>query len=206
MSPFSSSGALAHVFVTFAFRDGEHLAISVEIRKAQGETYSPLYGMFHRYELMYVIGDESDLIGLRANIRQHPVYLYPVKATRAQVRQLFVSMLARAERLRTTPEFYHTLANACGSNLLWHVNEVRQAPIRWDWRVLLPGFSDELAFDLGLIDFDGPLTEARERFSIEGRTLPWTTGKAWSQQIRATGAAAASNGATDRHPAPLGPG
>lgn len=184
MVPFSASRALAHVFVTFGFNDGEHLAVSVEIRKVPGEKYSPLYGMFHRYELMYVIGDESDLIGLRANIWQDPVYLYPVRASKDQIRQLFLSMLMRAEHLRTSPEFYNTVTNACSSNLLWHMNQVRQNPVRWNWRVLLPGFSDELAFDLGLIDFDGPLDPARSRFCISNQSLPWTTGKTWSQQIR----------------------
>ncbi len=185
MVPFSASGALAHVFVTFGFNDGEHLAVSVEVRKAQGEKYSPLYGMFHRYELMYVIGDESDLIGLRANIRRNPVYLYPVKARKDQVRRLLLSMLMRAQRLRTSPEFYNTVTNSCSSNLLWHVNQVRHRPIGWKWSILLPGFSDELAYELGLIDFDGPLDQARAWFRIDNRSMPWTTGKAWSQQIRA---------------------
>ena len=39
--------------------------------------------------------------------------------------------------------------------------------------------------ELGLIDFDGPLEQARVRFRIDNRSMPWTTGKAWSQQIRA---------------------
>jgi hypothetical protein len=184
VAPFSESSVLAHVFVTFGFSDGEHLAVSVEARRVRGEKYSPLYGMFHRYELMYVVGDESDLIGLRANTRELPVYLYPVKASKGEVRQLFLSMLMRAERLRTAPEFYNTVTNGCSSNLLWHMNLVRKRPVAYDWRVLLPGFSDELAFDLGLIDSDGPLEEARARFCIKGRTVPWTTGKTWSRQIR----------------------
>ena len=58
---------------------------------------------------------------------------------------------------RKTTEFHNTVSNACSSNPLWHVNRVRQRPVWWNWRVLLPGFSDELAFDLGLIDFDGSL-------------------------------------------------
>ncbi|MHB1035096.1 MAG: Lnb N-terminal periplasmic domain-containing protein [Pirellulales bacterium] len=184
MVPFPTTRALAHVFVTFGFRDGEHLCVSIEVRKTQGEKYSPLYGMFRRYELIYVLGDESDLIGLRANARRLDVYLYPVKARQEQVRALFLSMLARAERLRTAPEFYNTATNSCSSNLLWHVNQVRQEPVWWSWRVLLPGFSDELALELGLIDFEGSLDEARTRFSIQGRTVPWTTGKTWSRQIR----------------------
>ena len=38
---------------------------------------------------------ERDLIGLRANIRRDRVYLYPIRATPAQARAMFVSMLQR---------------------------------------------------------------------------------------------------------------
>jgi hypothetical protein len=185
MVPFARSEAMAHVFVSFGFRDGEHLAISPEARREQGAAYSPLRGMFRHFPLMYVIGEESDLIGMRANIRQRPVYLYPVKASPDQVRRLFRSMLERAAELRGSPEFYQTFTNACSTNLLWHLNQVRESPVAWDWRVLLSGFSDEKAFELGLIDHQGSLEEARRPFCIQGSTRPWTSGPAWSRQIRA---------------------
>ncbi len=186
MVPFPNSQAMAHVFVSFGFRDGEHLAISPEARREQGEAYSPLRGMFRHFPLMYVIGEESDLIGMRANVRRLPVYVYPVKARQDQVRGLFRSMLDRAAGLGESPDYYHTLTNACSTNLLWYLNQVRQSPVPWNWRVLLCGFSDEMAVELGLIDFEGSSEEARRRFCIQGKTLPWTTGPAWSRQIRAT--------------------
>ncbi|MDY0169470.1 MAG: DUF4105 domain-containing protein [Thermoguttaceae bacterium] len=186
MVPFPNSEAMAHVFVTFGFRDGTHLAISPEARREQGAAYSPLRGMFRHYPLMYVIGEESDLIGLRANIQRQRVYVYPIRTSPEQARRLLCSMLDRAASLRESPEYYHTITNACGTNLLWHLNQVRESPVPWGRRVMLPGLSDELAFDLGLIDFEGPVGEARRRFCVEGRTLPWTSGPEWSRQIRAT--------------------
>lgn len=184
MSPFSRWGTLAHVFLTFGFRNGEHLAVSIEARRQRGETYSPLRGLFRCYELIYVVGDESDLIGLRANVRHEPVYVYPVKADDRQIRQLFISMLTRADRLQGEPEFYQTFANDCCSNLLAHVNAVRQSPIGADWRLLLTGFSDELAFKLGLLKTDGDLAAMRSRCCITGRTEPWSNDAQWSRQIR----------------------
>lgn len=187
MVPFPNSNAMAHVFVSFGFRDGAHLAISPEARREEGVAYSPLCGMFHHFPLMYVIGEESDLIGLRANIQRQSVYVYPAKARPDQARELLCSMLDRASALRESPEFYHTVTNACGTNLLRHLNQVRAAPVRWGWRVLLPGFSDQMAMELGLIDFEGPVREARCRYCIDGRTEPWTSGPEWSRQIRTPG-------------------
>jgi len=55
--------AIAHTMLSFGFA-GEQVVISIEIRKEIGESYSALAGLFRRYELYYVVGDERDLIGL----------------------------------------------------------------------------------------------------------------------------------------------
>ena len=77
--------AIAHIMVSFGFA-GDHVAISIETRKEKGEAYSSIAGFFKRYELIYVVGDERDLIRVRTNYRrpQEQVYLY---RTRARPRQ-----------------------------------------------------------------------------------------------------------------------
>jgi Domain of unknown function (DUF4105) len=64
--------AIAHTFVSFAFADGEHLAISIETRKEKGEGYSTIKGFFRQYELFYVVADERDVLRLRTNYRHDP--------------------------------------------------------------------------------------------------------------------------------------
>src|SRR5262249_45004567 len=119
--PFPETDELAHTMLSFGFDDGEYLALSVEIRKEQEETYNPVWAMFNKYELMYVLGDERDLIGLRSNFRRNDVYLYETNATPEQVRKLFEGVLARANKLKKEPEFYNTLTNNCTTNLVRHV-------------------------------------------------------------------------------------
>jgi len=182
--PFASWRGPAHTFLTFGFDDGRYVAISAEVRKEQGESYSPLAGLFRQYEIIYIVGDEQDLIHLRANVRKHPVYLFPIKARPQQVRAMFVSMLQRAERLRQQPEFYNTLANSCNTNIVRHFEEVTGRNLPLDVRILLPGYADELADELGLIDYEGTLEEARQHFRINGRSAPLPDGRAWSRQIR----------------------
>jgi len=64
--PFSDSKALAHTFFSFGF-NGSYVAISIEVRKENGEKYSAFRGLFKKYEIIYVLGDEMDLIKLRSN-------------------------------------------------------------------------------------------------------------------------------------------
>ncbi|MBI5247427.1 MAG: DUF4105 domain-containing protein [Elusimicrobia bacterium] len=169
VEPFGKTGLMAHTFLTFDFRDGRHLSISVEVRKVQGESYSPWKGLFNNYEVTYVVADEADAIGLRVNHRKSQVYMYPVKAGPAKVRELFTDMLVRATDLRAKPEFYNTFTNTCLSNIQRHLNRIADRKVRAHIGTVLPGLSDRLAYRLGLIDTALPFAEARERFHINGR-------------------------------------
>jgi hypothetical protein len=152
VEPFSDWRGPAHTFLSFGFNDGQYIAVSVEIRREKGESFSPLRGLLRQYELIYVIGDERDLIGLRANYRHDNVYLYKVKTTSIKMRQLLVSMLERANQVAQHPEFYNTLSNTCTTNIVEHINVIAPGRIPFSYKTLLPAYSDELAFDLGLID------------------------------------------------------
>ncbi len=158
--------ALAHTLVSFGFTDGSHVALSVEIRKEQGETFSPYKGMLDSFELMYVIVDERDAIGLRAIHRDHPVYLYPATVPKEKIRPFFESMLRRAATLREHPEFYNTLTSTCTTNIVDHVNEITPGRVPWDLRLLMPLDADELAYELGLIDTSLPFSEIRTKYYI----------------------------------------
>ena len=185
VEPFSRWPGLAHTFLTFGFEDGRHVAISVETRREKGETFGLLKGMFRHFEIIYVVGDERDLIGLRANIRKNPVYVYPGRVTREQARALLTDMLKQANRLAEHPVFYHSITNTCTTRVMDHVNRLRTDKMRFGWRTLLPAYSNALAWDLELIDFDGSLDEARQRFLINARSVFGSDEDDWSAQIRA---------------------
>ncbi|MBA3710426.1 MAG: DUF4105 domain-containing protein, partial [Planctomycetes bacterium] len=171
VEPFSTWSAAAHTFLSFGFSDGRYLAISVEIRKEVGEHFSPLAGIYRSYELTYVIGDERDLVRLRANYRKDDVYLYRARATREQARALFVSMLERSQRLHDRPEFYNTLTNTCTTNIVSHIRSIWPGRVPYSLDVLLPGNADRLAYDIGLIDDDAPFEVCRQRHRINDRSL-----------------------------------
>jgi hypothetical protein len=184
VEPFSGMKGPAHTLVSFGFEGDDYLAISVELRREPGEHFSPLKGILKQYELMYVVGDERDLLKLRSNYRHDDVYLYPVRATPEQRRTLFVSMLERANRLRERPEFYNTLTNTCTTNIVRHVNQIAPRKVPFSYKVLLPGYSDRLAYDLGLLDTDLPFEEARARYRINERALRYADSAGFSRLIR----------------------
>jgi hypothetical protein len=174
----------AHGMFSFGFADGAYVVISVEARKEVGETYSWWRGLFKKYELIYVVGDERDLVLTRAVHRPDVVYMFPVAATPEKIRELFVDMLDRANALRKRPEFYNTLTDNCTSRLRDHVNAIAPGRIPASWKIALPGYSDELMESLELLDSDLPLEDARRRYMINDLARRHASSPEFSRAIR----------------------
>ena len=185
VEPFGDVRGPAHTFVSFGFRDGRYLAVSVEVRKEQGESFDPLKALFRRYELYYVVGDERDLVRLRSNYRKDSVFVYKVATEPAKARALLEDMLHRANRLAERPEFYNTLTSTCTTNLVAHVNRIAPKRVPFSYKVLLPGYSDELAYDVGLLDTSVPFAELRRRALINERAAAADSAPDFSARIRA---------------------
>lgn len=183
--PFPEMPELAHTMLSFGFDDKDYVGVSVEIRKEQGETYNPALAAMNKYEIMYVVGDERDLIGLRTNFRLNDVYIYPTKATPEQTRRLFEHVLARVNKLKDKPEFYNTLTNNCTTNIARHINELVPGKIPpLDYRVLMPGYSDRLAYDLGLLNTPYSFEETRRAARVTDLAYQYREDPNFSQAIR----------------------
>lgn len=184
--PFRSAESLAHTMLSFGLRDGRHFIVSVEARMEEGESYDPLLGSLRQYELMYIVGDERDLIPLRTRIRNLDVYVYRSTAPPARVQELLQQMLARVRKLEQQPEFYDTLTNNCTSNIVRHINQLENGRrIPWDVRVLLPGYSDQLAYELGWIERQGTFAETRAAARVkDAANGSAATGPEFSRRIR----------------------
>lgn len=177
LTPFSRLWrAPAHSFVSFGFRGPhgpEYLAISVEARKEVGESYGLVTGLTRQFELMYVMGDERDVIGQRAIFGGYDVYLYPIRTTKPKMRAMLVEMLARARDLADHPEFYNTATDNCTSNLVAHVNRITPHRVPIGIKTVLPGYADEVAYSVGLIDTTLSLDATRAKYRINDRARAW---------------------------------
>lgn len=182
---FAGWEGVPHAFVSFGFDNGDYLAISIEARRRPDERYSALAGFFKQFGLIYVVGDEREVIGHRALADEGPLYLFPIHADRHQMRAMLVSMLGQANRLVEEPEFYNTLTNNCTTNILGSFNQI--APIHispYSPRVVFPGYSGDIAYDQGLIQTDEPFSQFKARAHINEVAKSAVESEDFSQRIR----------------------
>lgn len=187
VEPISDWEGAAHTFFTFRFRSpqkDQYVAISVEARRTPDESYSATGGLLQRYELLYIIADERDVIHLRGAGRKHDVFLYPINASEEKIRTLFLDMVERANAVEERPEFYNTLWNSCTTNLVDHVNAITPKRVPFSLKYLAPGYSDRLAYDLGLIDTDPRYEDLRAHYNISGRIRSYDGNGDFSAWIR----------------------
>jgi hypothetical protein len=169
VTPFLNTPALAHLAMSFGFEDDEYLGVSVEIRKEKGEQYAPLKGVLRQFELMYVVVDERDMIRLCTDHYLNGVYIYRAKASPEQVRAMFVDVMTRANELALDPEFYNTFTNNCTTNIVDHLNATSRFKVPYGKGLLLPGYFDQMVYDLGLIDNDVSFEQLKLRSRVNGR-------------------------------------
>lgn len=182
--PFNELPSLAHTMLSFGFANDDYLAVSVEIRRERDESFNPLKGFLRQYELMYVVASERDLIQKRVGDDLCDVLLYRSTATQEQARKLLVDVMRRVNTLYEKPEFYDTLTNNCTTNIRNHVNNLKPDRVPYDYRVLLPGYSDRLAFELGLIEPRGSYEETRLRARINYQAYLHRNDPSFSKSIR----------------------
>jgi Domain of unknown function (DUF4105) len=177
--------AIAHIIVSFGFA-GDHVAFSIETRKEKGEPYSSIAGFFKRYELIYVVGDERDLIRVRTNYRrpEELVYLYRTRASPEAARRLFLEYISAINRLREQPEFYNTLTTNCTTDV-WSLVRALSDQFPLDWRVLLSGYFPAYAYDLGSLDTRLPFQDLKARSLINDKAHVADHDPDFSERIRA---------------------
>jgi len=182
--------AIAHVFLSFGFTGGDHLAISIEARKEKGEGYSTIKGFFRQYELYYVVADERDVIRLRTNYRHDPpeeVYVYRAHhGTIENGRRLFLSYMDQINALKARPEFYNTLTTNCTTNI-WLNTRVNPDHLPFSWKILASGYIPEYLYEAGLLDNSVPFPELEKRVHINTRAHAADAAADFSQRIREVG-------------------
>jgi uncharacterized protein DUF4105 len=160
-----SEGPVGHTFVSFIFDNAPPLSISIETRPEVGRGFEPIASMFKQFELIYVVGEERDLVGVRAVHRRESVYLYQLNTSPSDARQLLMIYLARINELADRPEFYHLLTNSCTINIVRYANAAGRKG-RFDIRHLLNGLIDSYLYHSGRVDTSLPFDELRRHSLI----------------------------------------
>jgi len=155
-------GLVSHTFVSFIFDNAPPLSVSIETRPEVGEGYDPLASLFKHFELIYVVGDEQDIVRVRTNYRNEDVFLYRLNAPPEAVRRLFMVYLQRINELADHPEFYHLLSNSCTVNIIRYANAAGRMG-GFDFRHLLNGLIDGYLYASGRMSSALPFSELRRR-------------------------------------------
>ncbi len=180
-----SEGPVGHTFLSFIFDNAPPLSISIETRPEVGEGFAPIASLFKQFELIYVVGDERDLVGVRANHRRETVYLYRLNVPAENARRLLLVYLDRINELADRPEFYHLLSNSCTINIIRYANAIGRVG-GFDIRHLLNGWIDGYLYYSGRIDTDLPFDELRRRSLINDAAAAADGAADFSQRIRAS--------------------
>ncbi|MGY4314549.1 MULTISPECIES: DUF4105 domain-containing protein [Bradyrhizobium] len=178
-------GPVGHTFLSFMFDNVPPLTISIETRPEIGEGFAPIASMFKQFELIYVVGTERDLVGVRTNHRSEPTYLYRLNSSADDARRLLLVYLERINQLADHPEFYHLLTNSCTINIVRYANAAGRKG-RFDIRHLLNGLIDSYLYHSGRINTDMPFDELRQRSLINPAAQAADGAPDFSERIRAS--------------------
>ena len=175
---------IAHPIVSFQFADAMPVCFSIETRKKTGQSYSAIEGLYRRFELIYIVADERDVIRLRTNYRHgEDIYLYRTTVTPARARERFCEYLNSVNEIRDHPRWYNAITTNCTTSIRDQHPAAKRIP--WDWRILLNGKGDELMYERHTIATGGlAYPELRQRALIDDAAQAANSSPEFSQRIR----------------------
>jgi hypothetical protein len=178
-----AEGPVGHTFLSFIFDNAPPLSISIETRPEIGEGFDPLASIFKQFELIYVVGNERDIVGVRTNHRNETTYLYRLNTSPEHARRLLMVYLERINELADRPEWYHLFSNSCTINIIRYANAAGREG-RLDTRHVLNGWIDSYLYYSGRIDTRLPFDELRRRSLINAAAQKAGDGPEFSDRIR----------------------
>lgn len=106
----------AHTLVCFT-TDLDPICVSIEARRGEGQAYSIWKGLFGAFELFYLFGSASDLLGQRIDFKDRDLDVAKL-ALFEDDRWTFFSNLAKAaEQNAADPGSYHSIKRNCSTEL-----------------------------------------------------------------------------------------
>jgi hypothetical protein len=136
--------------------------------------------------LIYIVAEERDIVRLRTNFREgEDAYLYRTSSSPERAKVIFLDYVRRVNELHAEPEFYNALKSNCTTNIRIHTAAADGADLApWDWRILLNGKVDEMAYEQGAIDQSLPFEKLKARSHINKAAQKVTNLSAFSYEIR----------------------
>lgn len=188
VQPFGDTPFTVHIFISFRFSDGRHVAASVEARRTDWNTFDPIAGFFRHFQSYLVIGTERDLVWKRlAQEEPYTMYFHEMTEDTDVIERLFRGLIDYANELAEKPQFYSTLEESCFTGLVKLSPRISERIHWWDVRRWIPGYAVDVLQDAGVIDNSVSSDVLRERDELRsGIEPPWQfeTDADWSAYLR----------------------
>jgi hypothetical protein len=176
---------MAHPIVSFQFGDSDNVAFSIELRAQIGQKPSTLAGLYKTYGLIYLVGNERDLVRVRTNYRKEDIYLYRTVVKPERARAIFLDYLRRVNALHEHPEFYNALTSNCTTNVRIHTAATAIGkPPPWDWRILINGYADQMLYERHDLVGDATFADLKKQALINEKAKAADRDPQFSQRIR----------------------
>ena len=167
VEPFKDSELMAHTMLRFGFGDGKNIVVSVEARREKHEKFSLVAGSFRQFELIYLFGDEKDIIDLRVIHVGAQLYIYPVKADQKFIVDLFLDLVSSANELNFKPRFYRSILDNCTTTLVKHFDRLHTDHVGIRYETIFPVLTGKLLHQRGYINTILSYEKAREYFRVD---------------------------------------
>lgn len=174
---------IAHFMMSFSFSDGETLAWSVEVRRVKGGNFSPVADFFKGNTLVILASAESDVVGVRSNIRGEDVHMFRLRPPVKGMQELMREYVQDANSLAEKPQWYNSLTTNC-TTVVFKMITAFDDRIPLDWRVILNGYLPEYVYGRGGLNTDHTVDELRELGLITERAKANGLNDQFSHAIR----------------------
>lgn len=179
-----SSPIMAHPIVSFDFGEGRHVCFSIETRPERNEGFSALGGLYRRFELIYVVADERDVVRLRTNYRKgEEAYLYRLNVSPERARDAFMEYVWSLNELHAKARWYNAITDNC-TTAIRHQRATREK-LPWDWRMLINGYADRMMYEHRAFDQSVDFDELKRRARVTERARAADQAPDFSEKIRA---------------------
>ncbi len=174
---------MAHLIMSFGFKDGQVLAWSIEVRREKGGVYSPVADAFKSHTIVSLATTERDSVRLRANVRGEDARLYRLRASPQAIRTLLIGYVDEANELNRQPVWYNSITTNCTTAVTRLIRSLGGV-LPLDWRLIVNSYLPGYLYDHGAVTTDYPLAELMERARIDDRAKAADQSPDFSRLIR----------------------
>lgn len=155
---FWSGPSIGHFMLSFGFADGKYLTFSNEVRRSKGSSFSPLADFFKANPIIMIASEETDIVGLRSNVRKERVQIFRIKSNPDNRRAFVEAYVTAANKLKQEPHWFNSVFTNCSTSAVLLARHIG-AKLPRDWRLIVNGYMPDYLYERDALDTDVSLAD-----------------------------------------------